>query len=113
MAVAKKKSGLTRNLRLARALDRDGVVAHMGREERTLTGEVGLRLMWRMPGSIQFLDRRPRGSEWISLMCIGVYGGVVVSYGLVTEFVPMCSAYRNRLTGGVGKVRWARLRGRR
>lgn len=122
-----KKKRLARNIRLSPpATDyysgTVGPSAHLCvgvTQSRQLTGAIGALIGRLAPegGTLTMLNAPPKGAAWRypnDIMVIGHPGGVqlVRAAGMrpEAEFVSMCSTYRDRLVGGVGKVRWARVK---
>lgn len=94
-----------------------GVRFSLYRDARPVSGAVGKVIRERFSkGKAVFLDKKPPDWSADRILVLGVPGGVVLSYypgyaGYpVTEFRAMCSTFRGRLVGGIGKTRWARLK---
>jgi hypothetical protein len=105
----KTKTPLAWNLKWEPAGD-NGVRVRLLRESRTLEGPVGQTLFRRAStGRIRFLDKKPRFYDWSNLQIVGTHQGLAIIRGLHTEHVAMCPRFRNRIVGGLGKVRFARL----
>lgn len=119
----KKKKPLARTLRFIReygatAFYEDRPQFSIGHQTRTLKGPVGARLnklSLSGEGKAVFLDKEP-GSTSGHFMVVGTPYGLTATYFVgsygdnPSEHVQMCSQVRDRIVGGVGKVRWAKLK---
>jgi len=116
----KKKAPLARTLRWAQARDiftrEDCVRFTLAVNWRLLNKDVGAALKRRGDeGRVTFLDKVPEQIAY-HLLAVGTPNGILVTYfdgsrySPVSEFVWMCPTYRNRIVGGVGKVRWAKVK---
>lgn len=85
-------------------------------EWRKLDGAVGKRLLeLGAAGKITFLDKTPRNTG-SHVLVVGITGGLLVIYhdhikGVAhSEVVSMCDRFRAKIVGGVGRVRWAKVK---
>lgn len=113
----KPKSRLARNLPfMYDCADIPAARISLGYERRILSGPVGTYLLRQADvGTITFLDKTPARTPG-HLFVLGIPGGVlVVAHGADdgdahAEIVRMCSRYRDKIVGGIGKLRWAKVK---